>query len=51
MAVIAAYFFYQGKSSISPDDFGSVDILAVNLMSIVITVYMFRMISRRDWSG
>lgn len=51
MAVIVAYFFYQGKSSINQDDFGSVDNLAVNLMSIVITIFMFRVIYRRDWSS
>lgn len=51
IAVVVAYFFNQGKSSISPDDFGSVDNLAVNLMSIVITIYLFRLISRRNWSA
>jgi membrane protease YdiL (CAAX protease family) len=50
LAVVVAYFFYQGKSSISQDDFGSVDNLAVNLMSIIITIYMFRVIYRRNWS-
>jgi len=50
LAVVVAYFFYQGKSSISQDDFGSVDNLAVNLMSIVITIYIFRVIYRRNLS-
>ena len=50
LAVIVAYFFYQGKSSINQDDFGSVDNLAVNLLSIAITIFMFRVIYRRNWS-
>ena len=49
-AVIAAYFYYQGKSSISEDDFGTVNNLAVNLLSIAITIYIFRVISKRNWS-
>jgi membrane protease YdiL (CAAX protease family) len=46
MAVIAAFFFYQGKSTIDQDDFGSVDSLALNVLSIVITLYIFSVIYR-----
>ena len=44
MAVIAAFFFYQGKSAVSQDDFGSVNNPVVNLLSIVVTFLIFRLI-------
>jgi len=50
MAVIVAFFFYQGKSTIDQDDFGSVDNLALNLLSIVISLYLFRAIYRTNRS-
>jgi len=46
MAVIAAFFFYQGKSTVGQDDFGSVDSLALNLLSIAVTLFIFRGIYR-----
>jgi len=46
MAVIAAFFFYQGKSATDQDDFGSVDSLALNVLSIVVTLYIFQVIYR-----
>jgi hypothetical protein len=46
MAVIVAFFFYQGKSTIDQDDFGSVDSLALNVLSIAVTLYLFRVIYR-----
>ena len=51
IAVIAAFLFNQGMIATSQDDFGSVDILAINLLSIVVTLYLFRVISLRDWSN
>jgi len=46
MAVIAAFFFYQGKSAVDQDDFGTVDSLALNVLSIAVTLYIFRLIYR-----
>ena len=50
MAVIAAFFFYQGKSTVSQDDFGSANNPVVNLLSIVITLLIFRLIYKINLS-
>lgn len=44
MAVIVAFFFFQGKSAVSQDDFGSVNNPVLNLLSIVVTFLIFRLI-------
>jgi len=51
VAVVAAFFYYQGKSTVSQDDFGTVNNLAVNLFSIVLSIYIFRVIYRRSLSA
>ena len=50
MAVIAAFFFYQGKSAVDQDDFGTVDNLALNLLSIIVTFLIFRLIYKINLS-
>jgi membrane protease YdiL (CAAX protease family) len=50
LAVVVAFFFFQGKSAVDQDDFGSVDNLWLNLLSIGVTLYLFRLISQRKWS-
>ena len=49
-AVLAAFFFFQGKSAVDQDDFGSVDSLALNLLSIASTLFLFWVIYRVSWS-
>lgn len=63
LAVIVAFFFYKGKSVVSQDDFGSVDNLAINLISIGVTIFIFWLIyqinkstlksevMRREWDS
>jgi membrane protease YdiL (CAAX protease family) len=48
MAVIAAFFFYKGKSAVNPDDFGAVENPALIIISIGITIYIFRLIYQRN---
>jgi membrane protease YdiL (CAAX protease family) len=48
IAVIVAFFFFQGKSDVNQDDFGTVDSLALNLLSIGVTLYLFRLIYRSN---
>jgi len=50
MAVIVAFFFYQGKSAVDQDDFGTVDNLAINLLSIIVTFLIFRLIYKINLS-
>ena len=50
MAVIVAFFFFKGESALSQDDFGSVDNLALNMLSIVVTLLIFRAIYKINWA-
>jgi membrane protease YdiL (CAAX protease family) len=51
LAVVAAFFFFQGKSSVNQDDFGSLNSLTLNLLSIGVTLYIFRLIYQIKWSN
>lgn len=50
MAVVAAYLFSIGKSSVNYADLGSVDNVAISIISILLTIIMFKVIERRNWS-
>lgn len=50
LAVVAAFFFFQGKSSVNQDDFGSLNSLTLNLLSIGVTLFIFKLIYQIKWS-
>ena len=51
LAVVVAFFYFQGKSDVNQDDFGSVNNIALNILSIGVTIYIFRLIYKRNWSN
>ncbi len=50
LAVVAAYLFSIGKSSVNYSELGSVDNVTISVVSIVLTIILFKIISQRNWS-
>ncbi|NWJ53068.1 MAG: CPBP family intramembrane metalloprotease [Bacteroidetes bacterium] len=50
LAVVFAYLFSTGRSSVNYSELGSVDNVAICVTSIILTVVLFKVIERRNWS-
>ncbi len=50
LAVVAAYLFSTGASSVNYSELGSVDNVAISITSIILTVVLFKVVERRNWS-
>jgi len=50
LAVVFAYLFSTGRSNVNYSELGSVDSVAICVTSIILTVVLFKVIERRNWS-
>jgi membrane protease YdiL (CAAX protease family) len=50
LAVVTAYLFSIGKSSVNYSELGTVDNVSISIVSIVLTVILFKVIEQRNWA-